>query len=158
MIVAAGPEEVPTVRRLFLEYAESLGIDLCFQNFSKELAELPGAYAPPDGCLLLAWQGDDAVGCVGLRPLDEGRCEMKRLYVRPGAQGTGLGRELVQSVVNEAQRLGYRRMLLDTLPSMERAIAMYRRFGFREIAPYRHNPVPGVMYLELDLTPDRART
>ena len=136
------------VRALFLEYARELGFSLCFQGFDAELAELPGAYAPPRGALLLAGE----LGCVALRPLDAGTAEMKRLYVRPAARGQGLGLELAEAAIAEARALGYARMVLDTIAgAMDRAIAMYRALGFREIAPYYHNPIPGALYLELRL-------
>lgn len=131
---------------LFREYATSLGVDLSFQHFEEEVASLPGDYAPPRGRLLLANDG-----CVALRPFDGDICEMKRLYVRPAARGTGLGRALVERVIDEARTIGYRAMRLDTLPSMTLAAVMYRQFGFREIAPYRFNPVKGTKYFELEL-------
>ena len=136
------------VRALFLEYARELGFSLCFQGFDEELAALPGAYAPPRGALLLAPE----LGCVALRPLDAGTAEMKRLYLRPAARGQGLGLELAEAAIAEARALGYARMVLDTIAqTMDRAIAMYRALGFREIAPYYHNPIPGALYLELRL-------
>lgn len=140
------------VRELFLEYAQSLGFSLCFQSFDRELAELPGDYAPPQGRLLLAeWDGE-AAGCVALHPLDSQTCEMKRLYLRPPYRGKGLGRTLVQRVIDAARAIGYLRMRLDTVePLMKDAVALYRRFGFRDIPPYRENPIPGAMYLELEL-------
>jgi len=150
--VASTAGEVATVRELFREYEASLGIDLCFQDFERELAELPGEYAPPRGTLLLASVGGTPAGCGALRPLDGGACEMKRLYVRPAFRGTGLGGALVARILADAARLGYRAVRLDTLPSMEAAIALYRRLGFHEIPPYRYNPVPGALYLELPLS------
>jgi ribosomal protein S18 acetylase RimI-like enzyme len=145
------PEEIPLVRALFQEYAEGLGIDLCFQGFEAELAGLPGAYAPPAGRLLLSVEGDEVVGCIALRPLDAGTCEMKRLYVRPAHRGSGAGRRLAERVLAEAAGAGYRTIRLDTLPVMARAIGLYRALGFTETAPYCHNPVPGALYFEKDL-------
>ena len=140
------------VRELFLEYAQSLGFSLCFQNFDKELAELPGDYAPPHGRLLLATSDQGPAGCVALHALDSQICEMKRLYLRPGFRGKGLGRALVERVMQDARQVGYIKMRLDTVePVMKDAVAMYRRFGFREIAPYRENPMPGTLYMELVL-------
>jgi len=139
--------DVDEVRTLFREYATSLPFALDFQDFDRELADLPGAYAPPRGALLLA-RGE---GCVGLRPIDDTTCEMKRLYVRPSARGTGLGRRLAEAVVAEARRLGYAHMRLDTVPEMAAAQSLYERLGFREIPPYRPNPILGARFLELQL-------
>lgn len=144
--------QVGQARRLFIEYSEWLGLNLCFQNFEKELAELPGAYAPPDGRLLLAISGEQVAGCVGLRKIGEGTCEMKRLYVRPEFRGEGIGRALAVKIIEEARLVGYARMCLDTLPSkMNEAIKVYRSLGFREIEPYYHNPVEGALFMELTL-------
>lgn len=140
----AGLEEV---RALFGEYAASLPFALDFQDFDRELAELPGAYAPPRGALLLA----RGAGCVGLRPIDETTCEMKRLYVQSSARGTGLGRRLAEAAISEARRIGYERMRLDTVAGMDSAQALYERLGFHEIPPYRPNPIPGARFLELQL-------
>jgi ribosomal protein S18 acetylase RimI-like enzyme len=148
---AASPDDVEAVRRLFVEYQESLGVDLCFQGFDRELAELPGDYVPPDGCLLVARAEDDIAACVALRRLDPETCEMKRLYVRPTQRGLGLGRALAEAVIAEGREIGYRRMRLDTLPSMNEAQALYERLGFREIEPYTENPVPGARFLQLEL-------
>ena len=144
---------IPEIRALFLEYAQSLGIDLGFQDFDRELASLPGDYnwALGKGCLLIALDHGKPVGCVGCRPLHEMTCEMKRLYVRPEARGTGVGEALARAVVDEARRLGYESMRLDSLPFMEKAVQLYKRLGFVEIAPYRHNPIEGSVFMELKL-------
>jgi len=148
---ARTPEQIEACRGLFREYAAGLGFDLGFQDFERELAELPGEYAPPGGRLLIAFHDGDAVGCVGVRPLDADACEMKRLYVSPSARGSGLGRRLAVAAIEAARELGYERMRLDTVPSMTEARVLYESLGFREIAPYRHNPVPGTRFLELQL-------
>jgi putative acetyltransferase len=152
IVQTQSPADTDRTRELFEEYAAWLGINLCFQNFEKELAELPGEYVPPAGRLFLALDGDQISGCVALRDLGAGTCEMKRLYVRPEFRGQGLGRELTQVVINAAREIGYQRMRLDTLPGkMDTALAMYRRLGFREIEPYYHNPVAGVTFMELSI-------
>ena len=145
------PREVDEVRKLFREYADSLNTDLCFQNFEAELASLPGKYEPPKGRLLLAWSGAEAVGCIALRPLDVDACEMKRLYVQPRMRGEKLGRRLVERICQEARFAGYSRICLDTLPTMATAIQLYADMGFKPIEPYVYNPVPGAMFLALDL-------
>ena len=152
LIKVESAEEISCARELFKEYAASLGIDLCFQNFDKELAELPGDYVPPSGRLFLAVKDDQTAGCVALRRIADGVCEMKRLYVRPRFRGTGLGHTLAEAVIQAAREIGYRRMRLDTLPGkMDRAIAMYRALGFKEIEPYYSNPVESAVFMELEL-------
>ena len=148
---AESPGDLALVRDLFLEYAASLGFDLAFQGFDREVAELPGAYGPPRGAILLARDEESAAGCVALRPLAPDTCEMKRLYVRPAFRGTGLGRRLTNAILAEGRSRGYRRMRLDTVPAMAGAIALYRSLGFREIDPYRENPIAGALFLERDL-------
>ena len=148
---AVFPADLEEVRRLFLEYQADAGIDLCFQGFAEELDTLPGSYAAPAGRLLLAVDDGFVVGCVALRPLQGNDCEMKRLYVRHQARKSGLGRRLTISVLDEARAAGYRRVLLDTLPSMGQAIKMYRSLGFKQAAPYRPNPIAGALYLALEL-------
>jgi ribosomal protein S18 acetylase RimI-like enzyme len=155
-VSAADTADIPVVRRLLREYADSLGLSLEFQGFERELAGLPGEYAAPDGALLVARDGAAIAGCVALRRLDEPTCELKRLYVRPAWRGRGVGAALADAIVGEARRLGYRRIRLDTLPGMETAQSLYERLGFREIAPYRPNPVAGARFLELDLGPPDA--
>jgi putative acetyltransferase len=137
------------IRILFSEYASSLGFDLSFQDFRKELERLPGDYCPPDGCLLIASDHGSIAGCCALRRLSIDTCEMKRLYVRPESRGRGIGKALAERVIQEARRMGYHKMRLDTVPSMTRAVALYRKLGFKEIEPYRFNPVPGALFMEL---------
>jgi GNAT superfamily N-acetyltransferase len=147
LVAVRDKPDLDEVRVLLLEYAASLPVPLDFQDFDRELAELPGAYAPPCGALLLA----RGLGCVALRPFDDTTCELKRLYVRPQARGSGLGHALVAEVVAEACRLHYARMRLDTLPTMVAAQALYEQLGFREIPAYTSNPVAGARFLELEL-------
>ena len=145
------PRDLAAVQALFREYAAGVGVDLCFQDFDAEVATLPGRYAPPTGRLLLARRGVEAVGCVALRALGDGACEMKRLYVRPEVRGQHLGRQLVERICDHARAIGYTRLCLDTLPSMSAAQALYRALGFKLIAPYVFNPIAGAEYLALDL-------
>jgi putative acetyltransferase len=139
------------VRRLFQQYADSLGFDLEFQDFSRELANLPGDYAPPLGCILLAGMDGEYVGCAALRPLAKRICEMKRLFVIPGYRGRKIGRALAQAIIDEARTRGYVRMRLDTIESMIEARALYHSLGFCSIKPYRYNPLDNPSYFELDL-------
>ncbi len=147
------PEDLAATIALFRAYAASLDIDLCFQGFEDELATMPGKYAPPAGELLLARNAaGEPAGCIALRPLAEpGLCEMKRLYVAPAGRGLGLGRRLAEAIVAEARRIGYRRMVLDTLPSMVAARALYASLGFAETTPYYATPLTGTLFLALEL-------
>ncbi len=147
---ASVPAEIATVRELFTEYQRNLGVDLCFQGFAQELASLPGDYARPSGRLLLATSNADVLGVVALRSLGDD-CEMKRLYVRPAGRGLGLGRLLAVRLIDEARQAGYRRVLLDTLPMMTQAQALYRSMGFTEIDAYCNNPIAGTLYMALEL-------
>jgi len=153
--LAQSPSDMETARALFLEYQQSLGIDLCFQNFDQELAGLPGDYAEPMGGLLVAHVGAQPAGCCAFRPLFNSdypnACEMKRLYVRRVFRGFGLGRQLVERTLMLARQAGYNHILLDTLDAMESARALYLDSGFVEIAPYYHNPLAGAHYLKADL-------
>jgi ribosomal protein S18 acetylase RimI-like enzyme len=152
LIQATLPEHIEQARTLFLEYGSSLGFSLCFQSFDEELKSLPGAYRPPSGRLLLARHAGHAAGCVALRKLEAGICEMKRLYVRPADRGRSLGRMLVERMIAEARAIGYERMRLDTVASaMMDAIALYRRMGFEEIAPYSVIPIGDALWMELRL-------
>src|SRR3981081_3375981 len=152
ILPADSPTQIAQARELFLEYAQSLGFSLCFQSFDQELASLPGDYAPPDGRLLVAEYRELLAGCVALHLVTPGICEMKRLYLRPQFRGRGLGRALAETVIAEARVIGCRKMRLDTVePVMPNAVAMYRRLGFKEIEPYRHNPIAGALYMELEL-------
>jgi putative acetyltransferase len=156
MVQAESAAQIAEARRIFREYADRLGVDLCFQGFEQELAGLPGDYAAPRGRLLLALDGERVAGCVALRPISAGVCEMKRLYVRPEFRRTGLGRRLALEIMRQGRAIGYRHMRLDTLPVMQEAIALYRSLNFREIGPYRHNPVQGALFMETDLVGNPA--
>ncbi|VEN75193.1 putative enzyme [Candidatus Desulfarcum epimagneticum] len=161
IIEANTPERVAKVKALFQEYAESLGFSLCFQNFDQELADLSDHYSPPTGALFLARFENRFIGCVGVRPLEDGICEMKRLYVRPGHRGKQAGRKLSEAAVMAGRAMGYARMRLDTLKSMKSAHQLYASMGFKPIAPYRLNPLEGPVYMELDLKkfePDPKKT
>lgn len=152
LVHASSEQQVSIARELFLEYAASLGFDLGFQDFERELDELPGEYAPPEGRLLLAVVGTRPAGCVALRKIDKGICEMKRLYVRPEFRAQGVGRALATAIVDDARRIGYARMRLDTVPGMDAAIGLYNSLGFQSIAPYRYNPIEGAIFMELALS------
>lgn len=149
---AASASDLESVRTLFHEYADSLGVNLDYQGFEAEVRDLPGTYAPPSGTLVLAFNDDELVGCVGVRPIDDEIAEMKRLYVRPAGRGLGLGRTLAESAIRFATVSGYSRMRLDTLPQMDRAQDLYRSLGFMPIDAYRYSAVPGTVFLELVLT------
>jgi ribosomal protein S18 acetylase RimI-like enzyme len=152
LIQAQTQEQIQQARGLFKEYAGWLEIDLCFQSFEQELAELPGDYIPPTGCLLLAFDDDQLAGCIALRRFDERTCEMKRLFVRAQFRGKGFGRQLIDAIIRAAKQIGYEHMRLDTLPpKMDDAIRLYRSYGFEEIDPYYNNPVPGALFMELNL-------
>lgn len=159
IVQAETPEQIATARELMVEYAQTLGFELCFQNFDEEMRALPGKYGPPGGRLLLASSDGEAAGVVAMRPLDEpGVCEMKRLYVRSAFRGQSLGRLLAERLIAEAGAAGYSRMRLDTVPGkMDRAIALYRELGFREIAAYYPTPVRETLFMELDFSGHAAR-
>jgi putative acetyltransferase len=152
LVQADSEEHLPQARELLMEYAASLGFDLHFQEFQKEVAEFPGAYSPPDGRFLLAQEDEKTAGCVALRKISESICEMKRLYVRPEFRKTGIGRQLTEAIIDEARKMGYERMRLDTVPFMNEAIALYLSLGFKEIESYRFNPIQGAKFMELILT------
>jgi putative acetyltransferase len=136
---------------LFVEYANSLNFELCFQNFEEEISNLPAQYSEPTGCIILCYENDKSIGCVGLRKFAEDVCEMKRLYLRKEARGKGIGRVLANIIIEKARELGYKKMQLDTIETMKEAIALYKSMGFKEIKPYRYNPLDSVLYMELDL-------
>ena len=148
---AYDPASIAAARALFEEYQQSLGVDLSFQDFVTELDTLPGDYARPRGRLFLARDGKAVVGCIAMRPINSDTCEMKRLYVRPQARTGGLGRQLAERLIAEARAIGYRQMVLDTLPMMAGAQRLYERLGFKDIPAYRHNPIEGTRFLGLDL-------
>lgn len=153
IVHAAEPWQIEQARALIQEYTNALGIDLGFQDFEQEMAGFPGAYAPPGGRLLLALDGAEAAGCVGIRRLEPETCEMKRLYIRPAYRGHRLGRRLVEAALEQARVMGYSAMYLDTLPGMDAAIRLYESFGFQRTAPYYSNPIPGALFFKLLLSP-----
>jgi len=144
-------KDLELTKELFTEYADSLDFDLDFQDFERELANLPGDYAPPKGCLILAKHNGQVAGCVALRQLEESICEMKRLYVRPEFRCLGIGRALAEAIIAQGRDIGYTRMRLDTAPSMKAARALYLSLGFRQISPYRYNPIEGAIFMEVEL-------
>lgn len=149
---AKSDQDIQQAQTLFEEYATSLGFTLCFQNFDQEVKNLPGDYAPPDGLLLLATEDAQLAGCIAMRKLAPNICEIKRLFLRPAYRGNGRGKLLVDAVIDEARKLGYTHMRLDTLPGrMDKAIALYESIGFVDIGPYCENPVEGAKFMELDL-------
>ena len=150
-VQVASDADIAEVQRLFSEYAVWISLDLSFQDFERELAQLPGDYVLPAGVLFVARVDGEVAGCVAAHQWREGVCEMKRLFVRDGFRGSGCGRALVESIIAWARKAGYQRILLDTLPAMDQAQRLYLRLGFQEVAPYRPNPVPGARFLELVL-------
>ncbi len=159
ILQATSVEQLSAARELFLEYANSLGFSLCFQGFNEEVANLPGAYGPPGGRLLLAYSNGELAGCGAFRPLDAGNgvCEMKRLYTRPAFRGQGLGRALALELLRLAKQAGYTQMRLDTVAdSMRQAVSLYRALGFREIAPYNDHPIAGTLFMEIELESGQA--
>ncbi|OHB61750.1 MAG: GNAT family N-acetyltransferase [Planctomycetes bacterium RBG_13_46_10] len=145
-------EELEIIKDLFVEYADSLGFDLSFQDFAQELANLDEHYAPPDNCLLLAQVEGQAIGCVAMKQFSQSICEMKRLYVKPKFRGLGIGKALAEAIIEQARKISYIRMRLDTVPSMEAARSLYATLGFQEIYPYTYNPIEGAVFMELKLS------
>ena len=150
-ILEAKQQQLPQVRSLFREYQQWLGVDLCFQGFEQELADLPGCYASPQGGIWLAQLGDEMIGCVAVRPNTDTQAELKRLFVKPAFHGSGFGKQLFQTAMNSAKAMGYITIVLDTLPAMQTAQSMYRAYGFCEIDAYYDNPQPGVKYYRCGL-------
>lgn len=148
-VFAEEPAQIDDARAIFREYEKWLGLDLCFQNFEEELQTLPGRYAPPDGRLILAYKDGELAGGIALRKIEEGICEMKRLFLLEVARGSGVGNTLIEKLIGEAQKIGYKKMRLDTFPpKMGKAVKLYESHGFYEIAPYYDNPYDGVLYME----------
>jgi len=144
-------QDFADAKDLFLEYANSLNFELCFQNFEKEISDLPAQYSEPTGCIILCYEDNKPIGCVGLRKFAEGICEMKRLYLKNEARGKGIGRALAEKIIGKANERGYKKMQLDTIETMKEAISLYKSMGFKEISPYRFNPIKGVVYMELEI-------
>jgi len=155
LVHAESDDHLSEIRLLFREYQRYLNVDLCFQGFEEELSMLPAPYAPPAGAILLAFVEHKTAGCVALKDLGSGVCEMKRLYVRPAFRGLGIGRKLAEAIIKEAQTRGYTTMRLDTLEILKEAMKLYESLGFKRIAPYYHNPLPGVVYWERELLNNR---
>src|SRR5512137_1181260 len=151
VLSASDTEALGHVRQFFRSYAGWLGVDLSFQKFDEEMASLPGAYAPPQGRLFYAENKGQPAGCVGVRPFSEGVCEMKRLYVEPQHRGSGIGRDLALAAIKSAKQLGYRKILVDTLPAMRIAVKLYRELGFHDAPAYYPTPLEGTIFLALDL-------
>lgn len=151
IIQAKSGENLEQAKMLFVEYADSLGFDLAFQDFERELVNLAEHYAPPDGCLLLAQVESQAVGCVGMKRFSQNICEMKRLYVRPKFRGRGIGRALAEAIIEKARKIGYNLMRLDMVLPRDAAMKLYLSLGFRDIEPYRYNPIEGTVFMELNL-------
>lgn len=148
---ATTEQDFKDTKDLFLEYANSLNFELCFQNFEKEISDIPSQYSEPSGAIILCYDEDKPIGCVGLRKFGEGICEMKRLYLRKGARGKGTGRILAERIIEKAKELGYKKMQLDTIETMKEAISLYKSIGFKEISTYRYNPLKGVIYMKLEI-------
>lgn len=152
LIYAEAHASIEDARKIFREYEQWLGLDLCFQNFEEEMRSLPGKYAPPDGRLILAYKDGEIAGGIALRKIEEGICEMKRLYLRENVRGGGIGSSLIEKLIEEARKIGYKKMRLDTFPpKMGKAVQLYESHGFYEIPPYYENPYDGVLYMEKTL-------
>ncbi len=151
IIEAQSQEEINIAKKLFQEYASSIDFNLCFQNFDEELKEIQTMYSPPYGCLLLAYLDNKPIGCVAFRKLEDDKCEMKRMYVKPQYRNKGVGRTLAEKIIEKAKSAGYKKMRLDTASTMKEALSLYRSLGFKEIQPYIHNPIKGTIFLELNL-------
>ena len=148
--ISKSQKDFEKAKELFIEYKNSLNLDLCFQKFHEEISDLPSQYSEPSGCIILCYENKKPTGCIALRKFEGDTCEMKRLYLRPEARGKGIGRVLANKIIEKAKELGYKKMQLDTLETMKEAIALYKSMGFKVIAPYRFNPLDGVVYMELE--------